>query len=208
MFQLFNDEDRGRRSGWGWWRIVHVHFSFEHVRCLFWLIVTNLFWKWILHFASRFGVEPDMNSLTYNPYSRFNLSNKTLVSNDDCCIRGEKFKPFTFTNHRSLSNSHSFIYIFWFSPSSHRSDRRQSVDKMNTNEARGGARFGASQILTLLVVWVCVKQMGTVPWTAGWCSIEILGIIVWFICLARPYLAGGLEHVLFFHILGIMIPTD
>jgi len=24
----------------------------------------------------------------------------------------------------------------------------------------------------------------------------------------RPYLVGGLEHFLFFHILGIMIPTD
>jgi len=29
-----------------------------------------------------------------------------------------------------------------------------------------------------------------------------------FFSTSGPYLVGGLEHFLFFHILGIMIPTD
>ena len=99
----------------------------------------------------------------------------------------------------------SYIY-FLISPSCRRSDRRQSVDKMNTNEARGDVRFGAWQILTLLVVWVCVKQMGTLN---CWMMFDRN---TWYYCLI--HLPGKTKSgwwfgtCFIFHIVGIMIPTD
>ena len=73
------------------------------------------------------------------------------------------------------------------------------------NQSWASAVLGEN--LNKTVVWTPEKRRATVCNKEQWCVCVCSRVFV-----SHPYsigyLVGGLEHFLFFHILGIIIPTD